>query len=194
MPNGPGAYKAKRPREYLTDAEMRLVVEASKLGRNRKRDHAMCLLMWHHGMRASELLALRISKLDLDRADGARISFERLKGSDDADGQLVEREVLKALRAWLKVRPMSAGDYVFGKKGQPLNRMALYYLVRSWGEKALIPFPIHPHMLRHSCGYHLDAVGATTRDIQRHLGHRDIRNTVQYTGQSGQRHIWGGRA
>ena len=50
--------------------------------------------------------------------------------------------------------------------------------------KPVPPLPIHPHMLRHSCGYHLAAKGIDTRAIQQYLGHNNILNTARYTALS----------
>jgi type 1 fimbriae regulatory protein FimE len=44
-----------------------------------------------------------------------------------------------------------------------------------------MPFPTHPHMLRHTCGFKLANDGVDTRALQHHLGHRNITNTVRYT-------------
>lgn len=44
-----------------------------------------------------------------------------------------------------------------------------------------LPFPVHPHMLRHACGYELQKAGLPTRVIQPWMGHGDIRHTVKYT-------------
>jgi type 1 fimbriae regulatory protein FimB/type 1 fimbriae regulatory protein FimE len=49
------------------------------------------------------------------------------------------------------------------------------------GELAHLPFPVHPHMLRHACGYKLANDGHDTRAIQHYLGHRNIMHTVRYT-------------
>jgi len=40
---------------------------------------------------------------------------------------------------------------------------------------------VHPHMLRHSCGYKLANDGVDTRTIQGYLGHKSIQHTVRYT-------------
>jgi site-specific recombinase XerD len=40
---------------------------------------------------------------------------------------------------------------------------------------------VHPHMLRHGCGYRLVNQGANTRTIQDYLGHRDVPHTELYT-------------
>jgi integrase len=42
-------------------------------------------------------------------------------------------------------------------------------------------FPIHPHMLRHACGFKLANDGVDTRTIQAYLGHKSIQHTVRYT-------------
>jgi site-specific recombinase XerD len=40
---------------------------------------------------------------------------------------------------------------------------------------------IHPHMLRHACGYKLANDGVDTRSLQAYLGHKNIQHTVKYT-------------
>jgi len=44
-----------------------------------------------------------------------------------------------------------------------------------------MPFPIHPHMLRHACGFKLANDGHDTRALQHYLGHKSIQHTVRYT-------------
>jgi type 1 fimbriae regulatory protein FimB len=54
------------------------------------------------------------------------------------------------------------------------------YLVAKAAGRAGLP-PVHPHMLRHSCGFALANRGYDLRLIQDHLGHRDPKHTVHYT-------------
>ena len=54
-------------------------------------------------------------------------------------------------------------------------------IVARAGVAAQLGFPIHPHMLRHACGYKLANDGQDTRAIQHYLGHRNIQHTVRYT-------------
>jgi hypothetical protein len=49
------------------------------------------------------------------------------------------------------------------------------------GSRAKMQFPIHPHMLRHGCGYALANAGHDTRALQAWLGHKNIQHTVRYT-------------
>ena len=44
---------------------------------------------------------------------------------------------------------------------------------------------MHPHMLRHSCGYYLANAGYDMRLIQDYLGHRDPKHTAHYTRVAG---------
>src|SRR5215471_20801677 len=53
--------------------------------------------------------------------------------------------------------------------------------VRREQEAAKMPFPIHPHMLRHACGSKLANDGHDTRALQHYLGHKNIQHTVRYT-------------
>ena len=54
-------------------------------------------------------------------------------------------------------------------------------LIERLGKRAGMPFPIHPHMLRHACGFALANAGHDTRALQAWLGHRNIQHTVRYT-------------
>lgn len=59
--------------------------------------------------------------------------------------------------------------------------MAIGVILNWVGELAELGIKVHPHMLRHACGYYLAELGLPTRDIQEYLGHRQIQNTVRYT-------------
>jgi integrase len=49
------------------------------------------------------------------------------------------------------------------------------------GEAAELGFKVHPHMLRHACGFALANKGHDTSALQAYLGHRNIQHTVRYT-------------
>jgi site-specific recombinase XerD len=44
-----------------------------------------------------------------------------------------------------------------------------------------LSFKVHPHMLRHACGFKLANDGHNTRSLQAYLGHKNIQHTVRYT-------------
>src|ERR1022692_1604849 len=67
----------RRTREYLTPAEVEKLLQASaKVGRHGARDRTLILLAYRHGLRVSELVALRWEQIDL-KAGLAHVS--RLK-------------------------------------------------------------------------------------------------------------------
>ena len=70
--------------------------------------------------------------------------------------------------------------FVSERKG-PLTDSSVRKLVARVGEVAKLGFPVHPHMLRHACGYKLANEGHDTRAIQHYMGHRNIQHTVRYT-------------
>jgi predicted DNA-binding transcriptional regulator AlpA len=46
---------------------------------------------------------------------------------------------------------------------------------------ASLTLKVHPHVLRHACGFALANAGHDTRALQAYLGHRNIQHTVRYT-------------
>jgi type 1 fimbriae regulatory protein FimE len=54
-------------------------------------------------------------------------------------------------------------------------------MVERLSEAAKLPFSVHPHMLRHACGFKLANDGVDTRALQHYLGHKSIQHTVRYT-------------
>ena len=63
----------------------------------------------------------------------------------------------------------------------PMTPKAFHALFARIGRRAELPFPVHPHMLRHTCGYLLANKGHDTRSLQAYLGHKNIQHTVRYT-------------
>jgi site-specific recombinase XerD len=72
--------------------------------------------------------------------------------------------------------------FVFtSERGSPFSTSGFAKLVERAGEAAKLPFPAHPHMLRHASGFKLANDGHDTRSLQAYLGHRNIQHTVRYT-------------
>lgn len=165
---------AYRPREYLTEAEVERLIEAArKRGRNGNRDACAILLTYRHGLRAAELCQLRWSQIDLRHG---RLHVNRAKGGIESVHPLHGPE-LRALR------PLRcASPYVFVTEvGTPVTTAWFLRMVQRTGKAARLPFPVHPHMLRHSTGYKLANDGHDTRSLAHYLGHRNLQSTAKYT-------------
>jgi len=174
---------ARRKREYLTPDEVdKLLQASSKLGRHGARDRTLILLAYRHGLRVSELVALRWDQVDLK---AGLLHVARLKNGLASTHPLRGPE-LRALRELKRDYPSS--PYLFiSELGGPMTPATVRKLITRAGERAKLPFPIHPHMLRHSTGYKLANDGHDTRAIQQYLGHRNITHTVRYTELSPER-------
>lgn len=166
-----------RTREYLTADEIeRMMRAARKTGRHGHRDAALILIGYRHGLRVAELISLRWEQVDFGQG---LLHVRRVKNGTPATHPLRGPE-LRALRRLQREYPPSA--YVFvTERGGPLTDSTVRHVVKRAGHKARLPLPVHPHMLRHGCGFYLANAGADTRAIQAYLGHRNISNTVRYT-------------
>ena len=87
---------------------------------------------------------------------------------------------MRAIRKYLASREDKLPWLFVSERDAPLTRHALNYLIAAAGEKAGLGH-VHPHMLRHSCGYALADKGTDLRTMQDYLGHRDPAMTVRYT-------------
>ncbi|GAP99836.1 tyrosine-type recombinase/integrase [Leptolyngbya sp. NIES-2104] len=165
-----------RSREYLIPNEtLRLIEVAGERSRHRLRDRTL-LLMFRHGLRTGEASRL---KWDAVMLNDRNISITRLKGSQSGIHRLQTSEI-KALEQ-LKERYPGNYHLFVGERDKKLATGAIAKIMKCTGELADLPLPIHPHMLRHSCGYYLAEQGLPTRDIQKYLGHKNIQHTVRYT-------------
>jgi len=167
----------KRPREYLTETEIERLMDAARQNRWGHRDATAILIAYRHGLRASELVAVRWDDLDLTTG---RMHVRRSKGGETAVHPIGGKE-MRALRR-LQRETQVKSLYVFvSERGVPLSVAGYQRMVARAGKTARFPFLIHSHMLRHSTGYKLANDGQDTRAIQGYLGHRSIMSTQRYT-------------
>lgn len=172
---------------HLTPEELLAVL---KTARSRgTRDWAMILLVYRHGLRATEVCDLKLADVDLKSGS---LSIRRLKGSLHTiqplyrhKGQPLLDEVA-ALRAWLRVRQSDGSDYLFlSQKGGRLHRSQFFRIFQACAEAAGIPAPKrHPHALKHSLATHLIAGNVNLALVKQCLGHKTIGSTMKYVGVS----------
>jgi type 1 fimbriae regulatory protein FimB/type 1 fimbriae regulatory protein FimE len=171
------ANRGRRTREHLTPQEVeKLIRAASRVGRYGHRDATLITLAYRHGLRVGEVVALRWDQVDLEQG---LLHVSRLKNGVSSTHPLRGPE-LRALRRLRREQGIS--PYVLtSERGSAMTDSSARKIIARAGEQAQLGFPVHPHMLRHACGFKLANEGHDTRAIQHYLGHRNIAHTVRYT-------------
>jgi site-specific recombinase XerD len=114
-----------------------------------------------------------------------KLHVNRVKNGSPSTHPLTGVE-LRALRKLQRESPQS--PYVFvSERGSPFTTAGFRKTVARLGEAAGFRFGVHPHMLRHACGYKLANDGVDTRSFQAYMGHKNIQHTVRYTELSPER-------
>src|SRR5512132_654237 len=123
----------KRPREYLTEREIEKLIDAASENRWGHRDATATLIAYRHGLRASELMALRWDDIDFP---SGKLHVRRAQGGQASVHPIGGRE-LRALRRLKRETP--ASTYVFvSERLAPLSVAGYQRMVARAGEAALI--------------------------------------------------------
>jgi integrase/recombinase XerD len=169
--------------KYLTVTEVESLLAApDRATPEGMRDRAMLMLMYAAGLRATEVVTLRIENVD------ANAGFLRVMGKGGKERVVpVAEAAMESLREYLEGwRPRfpskKATNALFlSRLGRPVTRQTLWNRITRWAREAGIKTRISPHTLRHSFAGHLLAGGADLRAVQTMLGHADISTTQIYT-------------
>ena len=161
---------------------VRLIEAPDRADPRGARDAAMLEVLYATGLRASELVGLRLRDLRLDAG------YLRCVGKGSKERVVpLGAEASFALQAYLALGrdALLAGkrsESVFvGRAGKPLSRQAFWKLIKAHGRRAGIRVSLSPHVVRHSFATHLLENGADLRVVQMLLGHADISTTQIYT-------------
>jgi site-specific recombinase XerD len=159
--------------QFLTQPELRALFRVI----TRKRDRALFLLAYRHGLRASEVGLLQVDDVNFAQQ---RLTIHRLKRSLPGIYPLRTDEVT-ALKTYLRERKNHSPSLFLSQRGTPISRRQLDTLMKHYGEEAGIPASKrHFHVLKHSIATHLLDAGADLRFVQDWVGHASIKNTVIY--------------
>ena len=141
------------------------------------RDKAIVELLYSSGLRASEIGRLRVSDINFDRME-VRVFG---KGSREAIVPVGKRAI-DILKKYIEKAGLKGDDYLFtNRKGEPISRTVVWYIVRRSFEKIAALSSVHPHLLRHSFATHMLNRGADIRTVQALLRHKTLKTTQIYT-------------
>lgn len=177
--------KRKKPVRLPTDREISLML--SKIAH--PRTQLIMILALKLGLRASEIVNLRITDIDFENRT---VSFVG-KGNKPAILPLTD-EVMGYLERALKARPTSLKhDFLIWdlRKNKGISRFGVFYLVRKYGKA--VGIKLWPHLLRHKFGTDVAKKGdihrakealrharlSTTSEVYAHLSVEDQRKDFE---------------
>ena len=180
---------------YLTVPEQERLLEVLRRETTPvgQRLYMMVLLALLTGLRVSELVAVRVDELDLERGV---LTVTQGKGNKQREVPLIRR-VVTALRSYLEVerpaflKPAQDGavqevPWLFPLRAgrgrhdvaEPMTTRTAHNYIAALGP--VVGKPLHPHMLRHSYASRLRESGAPLELISEVLGHSSVEVTMIY--------------
>jgi site-specific recombinase XerD len=173
---------ASLPRNLQPDDVERLIASCDRASAVGRRDRAVVLLLARLGLRAADIVHLRLSDIDWKDASiqvcGKGHRHQRLP---------LSQEVGEAIVAYLKNgRPRTTADRVFVCARAPIRAFGSSCVVTKIVDKALrradVTRPTRgaTHLLRHSFATSLLRQGASLQEIATILRHRSIETTQIY--------------
>lgn len=144
------------------------------------RDKAMLELLYATGIRVSELIALKLSDVNLQV--GFIICRDGQKERVIPFGKTVRLAMMNYLdhaREYL-LKGRESSCLFTNCNGRPLSRQGFWKIIKYYGDKAGIMSDITPHTLRHSFAVHLIRSGADLQAVKDMLGHADLATTQMY--------------
>ena len=132
--------------------------------------------MYRHGLRVSEATSLPLKNLYLKEG---KIWIQRLKNGLSTM-QNLQGDEMRAIRRYLATRDDNLPWLFLSNQEQEMTRQTVRAMLLAAAKAAGLP-PVHPHMLRHSCGFTLGDKNNDERAVQDYLGHRNPRHTARYT-------------
>lgn len=168
--------------DVLSVEEIDAMIAAIPVDKNESlRNHAIIETLYGSGLRVSELVEARISRLDLNE------NLLIVEGKGNKERLVPVSPVASSLLAdWLNQRNLmdvkpEGNDIIFlNRRGRPLTRVMIFLIIKELAALAGIKKSVSPHTLRHSFATHLLEGGANLRAIQEMLGHESIATTELY--------------
>jgi len=171
-------FDVPRPRSetHLPFVPSRSQILAMAGALSNERHKTALLLLYCAGLRVSELTALEVGDVKLERRV---LVVRQSKGRKDRFTLLSDR-IIPALQEQIGDR--SAREPLFpSQAGGSWSTRCVQQFVKRSAKRAGITERVTPHSLRHAFATHLLESGTDLRIIQELLGHSDIRTTTRYT-------------
>jgi integrase/recombinase XerD len=182
LPSAGGMRLPKRvPKALTMDVLERLLNSPDLSEATGIRDRTLMELVYGTGLRASEVVGLRVEEIELDQA-AFRVTGKRGKTRwvpiPMHTTPWLERYLTEARPKLVKT---GVAEVFVGARGRKLSRQSAYAILDFHRRNVGIATEVSPHTLRHTYAVHLIQGGADLRVVQELLGHASISTTQVYT-------------
>jgi site-specific recombinase XerD len=107
-------------------------------------------MMYRHGLRSVKPLGYGAQTWSFNK----RASLDSTAEKWAVRGHPIAGDELRAIKRYLHTRDDALPRLFLSERGQPLTRQSVHYLIRTAAQRAELG-AVHPHMLRHACGFYL---------------------------------------
>ena len=171
----------KKDIEFLSIEEVNTLMTLPDESIKGIRDRAILELMYATGIRASELIDMKLDDLNM------RMGFVKCTGEHSKARIIpIGRPARHALEDYVyDARPVllknSTNEKLFvNYAGESMTRQGLWKILKEYGEEAGLKIRLTPQVLRNSFAVHMLQNGADIKSIQELMGHEDIAATQAY--------------
>ena len=171
----------KKDIEFLSIDEVNRLMTLPDESTKGIRDRAILELMYATGIRASELIDMKLDDLNM------RMGFVKCTGEHSKARIIpIGRPARHALEDYVyDARPVllkkSTNEKLFvNYAGESMTRQGLWKILKEYGEEAGLKIRLTPQVLRNSFAVHMLQNGADIKSIQELMGHEDIAATQAY--------------
>jgi integrase/recombinase XerC len=176
----------KRLPSYIEKEQMELLLQGNYFTDDfaGKRDRLILSILYHTGIRVSELVGLKTQQFEVSRGQ------LKVLGKGNKERIIpVHKELISLVEVYLSEKqqqfPDSQGPYLLvGAKGGPVTARWVYDIVKKYLSFVTTAEKESPHVLRHSFATHLTGNGAELNAVKELLGHSSLAATQVYTHNS----------
>ena len=171
----------KKEIEFLSIEEIDRLMELPDDTLKGKRDRAILELMYATGIRATELIDMKLDDCNM-RMGFIKCSGEHVKARVIPIG----RPARMALEEYIyDVRPQmlkggKSESLFVNYVGESMTRQGLWKILKEYGDKGGFEVKLTPQVIRNSFAVHMLQNGADIKSIQELMGHEDIAATQAY--------------
>jgi integrase/recombinase XerD len=169
-------------KQPLTTDQTQALLRAARTSNNARRDEAIVMMLFDSGVRASELVSIKVGDVDLRNG-----SFEVTGKGNKKRMCYLGRQTLKVLSIYLRKAKLQPSAPLFPSRGgEALTRSGLLHLLQRLGKAAGVK--VNVHQMRRTFATNILQNGSDLVAVRDMLGHQSISMTLKYLAIS-QSHI-----